>query len=75
MTRWVEAFRHPTGTIIHKKVEDTSVTVTRTSNRDTCTLAAAFSEEHGIATFAVLGAWSTPAARIRLSDEGRHASQ
>jgi hypothetical protein len=55
MTRWVEAFRHPTGTIIHKKVEDTSVTVTRTSNRDTCTLAAAFSEEHRIATFAVLG--------------------
>gem|GEM_PF-5631540 len=41
----MEDFRHPTGTITHKKVEDTPVTVTRTSNRDMCILAAPFAEE------------------------------
>ena len=41
----MEVFRHPTGTITHNKVEDTLVTVTRTTNRDTCILAAPFPEE------------------------------
>jgi hypothetical protein len=45
MTRWRGGFRHPTGTITHNKVEDTLVTVTRTSNRDTCILAAPFPDE------------------------------
>jgi len=42
----VEVFHHPTGTTILSKVGDTLVTVTRTSNRDTCILAARFPEEH-----------------------------
>ena len=41
----MEAFHHPTGTIIHSKVGDTLVTVTRTPARDTCILAAPFREE------------------------------
>jgi hypothetical protein len=37
-------FCQPTGTTTHSKVEDTLLTVTRTSNRDTCILAAPFPE-------------------------------
>jgi hypothetical protein len=45
MTRWRGGYRHPTGTITHNKVEDALGTVTRTSNRDTCILAAPFPDE------------------------------
>jgi hypothetical protein len=44
-TAGVEDFRHPTGTITRNKVEDTLVTVTRTSNQGTCILAGPFPEE------------------------------